>query len=102
MIQPIKVDPYEISGCPCNLGLRECQTQKAKSPQLRGLLVFLSSYYRLTPDAGSLPLNGRWRLARHVVGDAGDAVDFVDDAAADGFQQFVRTKGDRFIFPPLL
>jgi hypothetical protein len=36
------------------------------------------------------PLNGRRRLARHVVGDAGDAFDFIDDAAGNGFQQFVR------------
>src|SRR3990167_3656475 len=40
--------------------------------------------------ARSFPLDGGRRLARHVVGDAGDAFDFIDDAAADGFQQFVR------------
>src|ERR1700712_3104187 len=55
-----------------------------------------SCHQSLTPWAGlrsisrSFPLNRRWRLARHVVGDAGDAFDLVDDAPADGFQQFVR------------
>src|SRR5579883_1602120 len=37
-----------------------------------------------------LPLHGRGRLGRYVVGDAIDARDFVDDAGGNPLEQFVR------------
>src|SRR5574344_1416679 len=37
----------------------------------------------------SLPLDGRWWLARHVVGDTGDAFDFIDDAVGYLLQELV-------------
>ena len=41
-------------------------------------------------EEGSLPLNRRRRLARHVISNARNALDLIDDTAADSLQQFVR------------
>jgi len=55
---------------------RKRQTQKQKSPQLRGL----GSLFSFTRDVKSFPLDRRWRLTADVVHDTGNTVHFVDNA----------------------
>src|SRR5882724_12127828 len=65
----------------------------AKSLSLQRNRVVLGCSETPWNDVDSLPLDGRGRLARHVVGHAVDATDFVDDAARDFLQQAVRQLG---------
>src|SRR5690606_1175108 len=66
------------------------RTESTKKPAMTRAYVclMLDSAGCCWPPA-SLPLDGCRRLARHVVGDAGDALDLVDDAVGDLLQQLV-------------
>lgn len=69
--------------------LDNAKPKNKKARNYAGLDAFYAVSCLTMPDAGSLPLNGRWWLAADVVGDAVDAAYFVDDAAGDLFQQRV-------------
>ena len=82
--------PYKIVAWRCKKLPVIARRRNQKARNYAGFRAFFANRCRFVPNVRSFPLDRRRRLARHVVGDARDAFDFVDDAVGDLFQQLVR------------